>query len=60
MQITHALTLDDRLTIEYSGTPNLFYLTAGDIVLVLTQNNRETIYNETFGALMHSYEKTGA
>lgn len=59
MIITHALTPDDNLKVEYSGKPNLFYLTAGDIVLVLTQKNIETIYDETFGALMHSYEKVG-
>ena len=59
MIITHALTLDDELEVQYSGTPNLFYLRAGNISLVLTKENVETIYSESFGALMHSDEKVG-
>ena len=60
MNITHALTVDETITIEYSGTRNLFYFTAGSITLVLTQANIETLYAESFGAMMHADEKTGA
>jgi hypothetical protein len=60
MIITHALTLDEQIAIEYSGTPNLFYLKAGNITLVLTQANIETLYSESFGAMLHADEKTGA
>lgn len=60
MNITHAMRPEETITIEYSGTRNLFYFTAGNITIVLYQAHIETIYAESFGAMLHADEKTEA
>lgn len=58
MHITHAVTPDEQIKVTYSGTQNLFYLDIGEnILFVLTQEDIETLYSESFGAMLHADEK---
>ena len=60
MHITHAVTPDEQIKVTYSGTHGLFYLDIGkNILFVLSQENIETLYSESFGAMLHADEKVG-
>ena len=58
MRLSHETSPHEQIKVTYSGKPNLFYVEIGEtILLVMSQENIETLYSESFGAMLHADEK---